>query len=184
MPVLAEFTYPRPNDTRQLEAMFGPNLAFCSAVNALTFRRCDTELPIATSNASLQRIHNDYLERKRSEVTCTGVIERVKSVVLQHLHQTKPLTIDVISRSMGHSASQLTRSLEMAGERFQMLVDLARLQYSHHLLINTVLPLKQVSYNVGFKSQSALNKACERWFGMSPGRYRLSGGSSSGAALD
>lgn len=183
MPVLSEFTYPSPKDTRLLEEMFGPKLVFGSAVNALTFRRCDTDLPVATSDASLQKIHNDFLELKKSEATCNSVIERVKSVVLQHLHQAKPLTVDVISRSMGLSTFQLTRSLEAVGASFQMLVDSARLQYSHHLLINTALPLKQVSYTVGFRSQSALNKACERWFGMSPGRYRLSGALSSPHAL-
>ncbi len=179
MPVKAEFTYSRPRDTRLLEEMFGTGLEFDSAVNALTFRRCDTDLPVATFDASLQKIHNDHLERKKREVTCDCVIERVKSVVLQHLHQTKPLTVDVISRSMGLSTFQLTRLLETVGARFQMLVDSARLQHSHHLLINTSLPLKQVSYSLGFRSQSALNKACERWFGMSPGRYRVSGASSS-----
>lgn len=174
MPILAEFTYPIPKDTRQLKAMFGPNLVFSAAVNALTFSRRDTALTIATSDASLQHIHHEYLTRKKRDLTSNGIIERVKSIVLQHLHQSKPLVIEEISRSMYLSASQLTRSLEIAGERFQMLVDEVRLQYSHHLLTNTALSFKQVSYSVGFKSQSALNKACYRWFGMSPGRYRLS----------
>lgn len=175
-PVMAEFIYPAPQDTRELERMFGPHLAFSSAVNALTFRRCDTELAIATHDASLQKLHHEYLTRKKSELTGDGVIERVKSAILQHLHQSKPLIIEAISCSMCLSSHQLTRALEMAGARFQILVDEARLQYSHHLLTNTALSFKQVSYSVGFKSQSALNKACDRWFGMSPGSYRFSRG--------
>lgn len=174
MPILAEFTYPTPKDKRQLEAMFGPNLAFSSTFNALSFRTCDTELAIATYDPSLQKIHHDYLTLKKSELADDCIIERVRSAVLQHLHQSKPLFIEAISCSMCLSQHQLKRSLEMAGARFQMLVDEARSQYSHHLLTNTALSFKQISYSVGFKSQSGFNKACDRWFGMSPGHYRIS----------
>jgi AraC-like DNA-binding protein len=164
--------------------LFGSNLIFSAPVNALTFRRRDGELPVATFDASLQKIHNDYLKRQRNELASDGVTTRVKRTVLQHLHQGKPLIVEEVARSMNLSAHQLTRSLDVEGGGFQKLVDSVRLQHSHHLLLNTGLSLKKISYELGFKSQSALNKACERWFGMSPGRYRLSGKSSLSPAID
>lgn len=178
MPTLAEFTYPCPEDTRPLQQMFGPNLVFSSAVNALTFLRCDTDQPIPTFDAALQQMHLEYLKRKTRELATDSVSTRVKRIVLQHLHQTKPLTVDEVARALNLSTHQLTRALEMSGDCFQKLLDQTRRQQTHHLLVNTEQPLKQISYSVGFKSQSALNKACERWFGMSPGRYRFAKASS------
>lgn len=174
MPTLAEFTYPAPQDTRQLQQMFGPNLVFSSTVNALTFMRCDTDLPLPTFDATLQQMHHEYLKRKTRELATDSISMRVKRVVLQHLHQTRPVTVDEVARALNLSTHQLTRALEMSGASFQKLLDQARCQQTHHLLVNTAQPLKHISYSVGFKSQSALNKACERWFGMAPGRYRLS----------
>ncbi|WP_288097620.1 AraC family transcriptional regulator [Pseudomonas sp.] len=178
MPLRAEFTYPKPHDTQPLETLFGPHLVFSAAVNAMTFSCEDADLPIATFDASLQQIHNDYLSRKTSELINDTLITRLRRAVMQRLYQAQSLMIEDVARSMNLSVHQLTRSLKIEGVSFQRQVDLARRQYSQHLLINTGLTLKQISYRLCFKNQSAFNKACERWFGMSPGRYRSSGQSS------
>ncbi|MFJ3486299.1 AraC family transcriptional regulator [Pseudomonas sp. NPDC090202] len=171
-PVQAEFTYRQPADTRQLEQLFGSNLRFSATVNTLTFRRSDGDLPVATSDPLLQQIHDEYLKRRQSELHSATTTARVKRIIVQHLSQGRPLTLGDIARTLDSSAHQLTRALDKEGQRFQSLLDLVRQQQSRHLLLNTTLSLKQIAYRMGFKNQSAFNKACERWFAMSPGRYR------------
>ena len=173
MPLKAEFTYEKPQDTRQLEDLFGPDLSFSCAVNALTFQRADTDHRVATFDPSLQKIHDQYLKRHQQELDTESIASRIKRAVMQHLSQARPLGMADIAQTLGVSSHQLVNALEKDQQRFQKLVDIVRQQHSHHLLMNTTLSLKQISYSVGFKHPSAFNKACERWFGMSPGIYRM-----------
>ena len=171
-PLSAEFTYKKPRDTRKLEELFGQDLRFSCAVNAMTFQRCDADLAIATFDPSLQQIHDHYLRQRQGELHSHSVSERVKRVIMQHLDQAKPVTMANIAQTLGLSLHQLIRTLEKEEQSFQKLLDLVRKQHSHHLLINTALSFKQISYRLGFKHSSAFNKACERWFGMRPSSYR------------
>lgn len=172
-PVRAEFTYEQPRNTERLEQLFGTDLRFSCPVNALTFLRADAEHAVATFDPSLQQIHDQYLKRCLDEQNSDSISARTTGAILQHLNQARPLGMEDIAKTLGLSNHQLIRSLEKDGQRFQKLVDIVKKQHSHHLLMNSSLSLKQISYSVGFKNPSAFNKACERWFGMSPGIYRL-----------
>jgi AraC-like DNA-binding protein len=172
-PVRAEFMYAKPRSTRRLEQLFGTDLRFSCPVNALTFQRADAEHAVATFDPALQQIHDQYLKRCQDEQNSDSITARTTGAILQHLNQARPLGMEDIAKTLGLSNHQLTRSLDKDGQRFQKLVDMVKKQHSHHLLMNTSLSLKQISYSVGFKNPSAFNKACERWFGMSPGTYRL-----------
>ncbi|MFK7698669.1 AraC family transcriptional regulator [Pseudomonas caspiana] len=173
-PVRAEFTYEKPRDTRQLEQLFGPDLRFSCVVNAMTFQRSDADFAVATFDPSLQQLHDNYLKRRQDELPTDSTVVKIKRAILQHLNQAKPIGMADIAQTLGMSTHQLIRTLEKDEQSFQKLVDIVKKQHSHQLLMNTTLSLKQVSYNIGFKHPSAFNKACERWFGMSPGSYRSS----------
>ncbi|MCQ9469318.1 AraC family transcriptional regulator [Pseudomonas alliivorans] len=174
MPVFAEFTYARPADTRALESLFGPELRFSAENNSLAFSHEDGNLPTATSNQSLQAIHSDHLAVQPRQVMTDKMGARTKSAVLKLLNQTQPLTLETIAHTMKLTPYQLTQALELEGKSIRKFIDVVRSQQSHQLLTSTQLSLKQISYRVAFKNQSAFNKACERWFGMPPGRYRAS----------
>ena len=173
MPIRAEFTYEQPRNTGRLEHLFGTDLRFSCPLNALTFQRADAEQAVATFDPSLQQIHDQYLKRCQDEQNSESIAARTTGAILQHLNQARPLSMEDIATTLGLSNHQLIRSLDKDGQRFQKLVDIVKKQHSHHLLMNSSLSLKQISYSVGFKNPSAFNKACERWFGMSPGAYRL-----------
>ncbi|SDH97057.1 AraC family transcriptional regulator [Pseudomonas abietaniphila] len=172
-PVRAEFMYEQPRNTGRLEQLFGTDLRFSCPVNALTFQRADAEHAVATFDPSLQHIHDQYLKRCQDEQNSDSITARTTGAILQHLNQARALGMEDIAKTLGLSNHQLIRSLDKDGQRFQKLVDTVKKQHSHHLLMNTSLSLKQISYSVGFKNPSAFNKACERWFGMSSGTYRL-----------
>lgn len=175
-PIQAEFSYREPTDKRQLERLFGTNLKFSAPVTSLTFRRCDGELPVATFDPSLQQIHDEYLRRRQREWQAAVITTRLRQLILQYLIQGKTLALEEVAQGMEMSAHQLSRALEKEGQRFHKVLDEVRQQHSRHLLLNTDLSLKQVAYCIGFKNQSAFNKACERWFSMSPGSYRIERG--------
>lgn len=170
MPLRAEFTYEKPDDTRALERVFGTQLEFSMAQNALTFDRQACSLPLATANAELQRLHSGLLKKHQPVVAQTAQA-RARKVIEQRLGRDS-LRLADISAALNLSAHQLTRLLENEGQTFQQLLAQVRCQRAQQLLMDRTLPLKQVSFSLGFKNQSAFNKACERWFEMPPGLYR------------
>ncbi len=173
MPLAAEFTYSRPADTRQLEALFGPHITFSAPVNALTFLRADCGLSIPTGDTSLQSIHGNHLKMQKQQLEMDSAVAQTRRVILQHLHQGKSLAMEYVLSSLNLTQRQLSRFLNAEGMCFQRLVDDVKHQQGIHLLTHTSMALKEVAYRLGFKNQSAFNKACERWFCMSPGSYRI-----------
>ncbi|MNP52425.1 HTH-type transcriptional regulator VirS [compost metagenome] len=77
-----------------------------------------------------------------------------------------------ISQSIGMSTHQLRRALADQGTTFQILVDETRMKKSGYLLTHTSQSMKSIAIQIGLKNQSAFNKACERWFSMTPSAYR------------
>lgn len=70
------------------------------------------------------------------------------------------------------SPRTLQRGLEKEGEQFKSLLCNSRMQLANHYLRHTQYSLEEVASLLGFYDQSALHKACLRWFEMTPGRYR------------
>ncbi|WDU64078.1 AraC family transcriptional regulator ligand-binding domain-containing protein [Pseudomonas poae] len=176
VPLCAGFTYPRPENVRQLEELFGHRIAFSAATNSLTFSRSDCELSISTFDPSLQSIHTSHLKMQQRALEIDDTSAQTKRVILKHLHEGKSLTMEGVLKSMSLTQRQLTRALKTQGVSFQNLVDEIKRTHSSDLLTHTTLSFKQIAYSVGFKNQSAFNKACERWFGMSPGNHRAAYG--------
>lgn len=175
VPMSAEFTYAKPEKTHHLEALFGRHITFSATANSLTFQRSDCELRLSTFNPSLQSIHTNQLRMQQREIENGDTTAYIRRIILQHVHQGKPLTMDHVLERTSLTRRQLTNALKKEGTRFQNLLDEVKRQRSCQLLIHSSIALKQIAYTAGFKNQSAFNKACVRWFGMSPGNYRSSG---------
>jgi AraC-like DNA-binding protein len=66
----------------------------------------------------------------------------------------------------------LQRRLATEGVRFQDLLDRERRELARRYLAEPLLELSQVARLLGYAEQSTLNRSFQRWFGITPGRYR------------
>lgn len=174
-PLRAEVTYPRPVDSRAVERLYGDVVHYGATRNALLFSHADVALAVATHDPALHAVHSQYLAQSQPQVNGDAVSLRVRQVISAGFAQGQALTLTLVAESLALTPHQLSRALEVEGHNFLRLLDEVRLRDSHHLLRNSTLSFKQIAYQVGFRHQSAFNKACERWFGMGPGRYRQRG---------
>jgi AraC-like DNA-binding protein len=71
------------------------------------------------------------------------------------------------------SQRTLQRRLEVEGTSFQRLVDDTRRELAQQYLGQTDVSLADATYLLGFGDQSSFFRACKRWFGTSPRRYRI-----------
>jgi AraC-like DNA-binding protein len=174
-PLRAELSYPQPADRSAAERVFGADIHYGAAQNALLFSHADAALAVASHDPMLHAVHSEYLARWQRQVGGERLSLKVRAVISEQLSQGRPVTLAAIAEALVLSPHRLSRGLEGEGHSFLRLLDEIRLRDSHHLLRNSELSLKQIAYQVGFRHQSAFNKACERWFGMGPGRYREQG---------
>ncbi|MHA6194576.1 AraC family transcriptional regulator [Pseudomonas wadenswilerensis] len=175
-PLRAELSYARPTDSGVAAArVYGPDIHYDAAQNALLFSHADAALAVASHDPALHAVHSEYLARWQRQVGGDRVNLKVRGVISEQLGQGRVVSLASVAAALGLRPQRLSRDLESEGHGFLRLLDEVRLRDSHHLLRNSSLSFKQIAYQVGFRHQSAFNKACERWFGMGPGRYREQG---------
>jgi len=79
-----------------------------------------------------------------------------------------------VAAELGLASRTLQRRLNNTETNFKGLVDDARKQRSKALIDDSKMGLLDISAELGFSDQSAFQKAFKRWFGLAPGRYRMS----------
>lgn len=171
-PLAASFTYPEPADTSRLERLLGSNLLFDAPYNSLTFSLDDCSIALPTADPALDVLHVEYARTRLNLLLNDSMTARVRRVLSERLAQGVPSDLDKIAQVVGVSTRSLQRRLSNEDMHFSALQDEARLMLAHNFLRNSVRSVKYIGALLGFRDQSSFHKACMRWFGMTPGRYR------------
>lgn len=171
-PQAATFTYSRPANTHLLEDLMGHNLLFNASYNSLTFSLDDCSLPLPTADPALDVMHLEYARAHMDLLLNGSMTARVRRVLSERLAQGVPSDLDKIAQAVGVSIRSLQRRLSDEDIHFSALQDEARLRLAHNFLRNSGRSVKYIGALLGFRDQSSFHKACLRWFGMTPGRYR------------
>lgn len=172
LPLGATFTYPKPADTSRLEHLLGSNLLFSAAYNSLSFSLDDCAIALPTADPALDVLHVEYARARLNVLLNDSMTARVRRVLSERLAQGVPSDLDKIAQVVGVSARSLQRRLSNEDMHFSALQDEARLMLAHNFLRNSARSVKYIGALLGFRDQSSFHKACIRWFGMTPGRYR------------
>ncbi|MGE8145866.1 AraC family transcriptional regulator ligand-binding domain-containing protein [Pseudomonas frederiksbergensis] len=172
LPLAATFTYPQPADTSRLEQLLGDNLLFGAAYNSLSFSLDDCSIALPTADPALDVLHVEYARARLNVLHNDSMTARVRRVLSERLALGVPSDLDKIAQVVGVSARSLQRRLSNEDMHFSALQDEARLMLAHNFLRNSARSVKYIGALLGFRDQSSFHKACIRWFGMTPGRYR------------
>lgn len=134
--------------------------------------------PLGGGNAHLRRLALAYLDeqlpRERADV-----VSGVRAVVGRSLG-TSPPEIGTVARLLNVHPRTLQRRLRAAGTTFADVVDGERRDAARRYLTETDVPLGQIALLLGLSEQSALNRCCRRWWGMTPRAARMDAGRLSG----
>ena len=171
-PLAAAFTYPEPADTRLLRQLLGDNLQFNAPHNSLTFSASDCEIALPSADPALDVLHVEYARTRLNQLLKGSMTAQVRRVLSGRLAQGESSNLDHIAQVVGVSARSLQRRLGDEDMHFSALQDEARLMLAHNFLRNSARSVKYIGALLGFRDQSSFHKACLRWFGMTPGRYR------------
>jgi AraC-like DNA-binding protein len=171
-PLALELRFPPPADIQPYQDAFECPLHFNAPVNALLFARTDVTLPLPTAHPLLAKVHervaNEHLQRLDHAPMCL----RARDVIIRSLPDGEPRRATIAS-VLGMSERTLQRRLAAEGTSFQQLLDDTRRELAQQYLSQRDVSLADPAYLLGFGDQSSFFRASKRWFGSSPGHFRL-----------
>jgi AraC-like DNA-binding protein len=96
---------------------------------------------------------------------------RVRSLLTERLGRESTALANV-SRTIAVHPRTLQRSLADEGLSFGEILDCVRRQQARSYLLDTDLPLAEISARLGFAEQAVFSRCARRWWGAAPSRMR------------
>ncbi|WP_417066778.1 helix-turn-helix domain-containing protein [Niveibacterium terrae] len=164
--------------TRQIEALTGARVRGGQARNRLHIHSDALDRPSPQHNPLAARFLLPRVEAKRAELgQANALAARVRAMLLSRM-QANALGADAerglseVCARMEISRWTLLRRLKDEGQTFASLWGQLRVEEAKRLLVETVLPVGEISARLGFSTQSSLSRFFSGATGMSPARYR------------
>ncbi len=121
-----------------------------------------------------QDMHRDALARSEQAVR-----ERLHSSPLAAEIRARLLArggrspgLEAMAAELACSARTLIRRLAGSGTSYRELVDETRRTIAADLLRRSDLPISRIAERLGYQDTANFGRACRRWFGDSPGRFK------------
>ena len=172
-PLSVEFTYPEPEDTSEHRRLFGCDLRFDAAYDSILFDGQELLRPLSMANEALAVLHDSFAEAQLDLLFGFCIVGRIRALITERLSQGQgQCDMESIAAALNVSKRTLQRALEKEGTQFKDVQNAVRRQLADFYLRHSHFNMKHVAYLLGFHDHSSFNKACSRWFGMTPGQYR------------
>ncbi|MGH6950484.1 MAG: AraC family transcriptional regulator [Vitreimonas sp.] len=153
---------------------FGVTPEFGASTFSVSVDECELRLPLKTAIPQLQGIVEGYLEQ-HAPAPGRNLDRRVHEAVAQLISSNSDATVDDVSSMLHMRARTLQRRLAEEGTTFKKARDGVRKHMAEDYLADDSVPLAYVPDLLGYADQSALNRSCVRWFGMTPLAMREQG---------
>lgn len=138
--------------------------------NALVLRDEQLNQRIEQQAPYLHRALEQYFQQFDLQAT-SDVVSQVERLVLRMM-PIQRCRLPLIAEQLGMHVRMLQRRLAEQGRSFDEMVESLRRDRADHYLAERHMPMSQVAGLLGYSEQSVFNRACQRWFSMSPGARR------------
>lgn len=170
-PLAVEFVFAAPPCDLAHREAFACSVRFGQPVNRMLLRQSDLQAPIPTGSPALSDMHERLVSGRLDHLGQRRIGQRVRDAIAQRLAGGEPRREDVAA-ALGLTDRTLQRRLQAEELSFQQLLDTTRRELAAQYLADERLALVEVADRLGFAEVSNFFRACRRWFGEPPGRYR------------
>jgi len=152
------------------ERYFGARVRVDQAYAALHVQPQLLEHRMTNGNALARMMAQDYLERHfgAGEAQWSTRVRYCLNRALGTPYASK----SEVARLLSLHPRTLQRQLQREGTSFDQIKDDVRRAAAQRFLTSSNMPLSHVATMVWLSEQSALTRACQRWFGMTPSAVR------------
>ncbi|TNG00943.1 MAG: AraC family transcriptional regulator [Gammaproteobacteria bacterium] len=171
-PVEVTFWHDEPKAAKdKFVAYYRCPIKFGEKNACMTFSKEVLDKPLPASNhelaLTLDRTLNDYISKFQQE----GIIARTKSVISELL-PSGHINSQMVADALHMSPRSLQRRLAVVDTTFRYLVEQVRQDLAESYLADKTYSMIEITYMLGFSSQSSFSRAFKRWSGMTPQDYR------------
>jgi AraC-like DNA-binding protein len=149
---------------------FGARARFGQQRDALLFGSSTLDIDMDHADASLRDLVSDYVGQGLSQ-RGLAIPDQVV-VVVERLLPTLRCDLPNVAENLGLHVRTLQRRLAAESLVFEEIVDHVRRNRAETYLAEGAIPMSQVAAMLGYAEQSSFNRACQRWFGTTPGERR------------
>lgn len=170
-PLCIEFAHVAEAPQAHYEAFFHCPVLFERERNAVHIDRALLAHKLAASNPDVCRLMREEMQR-RIERHARGeqFTVRLERAIEACLTDGAP-TLERVAEAMSLEVRAFRAQASVAGTTLSAEVDAVRQRLARQYLTGGI-PLADISQRLGYSEQSAFNRACVRWFGVSPGKWR------------
>jgi AraC-like DNA-binding protein len=171
LPTGVELRHAALTDRADYVRYFGCPVDFSADRYGFRFPAQVLDRPLETDSAVHEMVR-EYL----GTIVVPSASTTVDSVVtlIRRMLPTGGLDLDLIADQLAQHRRTLQRRLAAQDTSYADLVDRVRREEAERHLRDTDMPLGQLAGVLGFSEQSALSRACRRWFDASPTQVRRS----------
>jgi AraC-like DNA-binding protein len=158
------------SSTQTYRRYFRTKIYTSQSCNALVLRDDQLSQPLEQHAPYLQDALEQYFNQFGLE-GASDVVNQVERLVLRMM-PIQRCRLPLIAEQLGMHVRMLQRRLAEQGRTFDELVETLRRDRADHYLAQRHMPMSQVAGLLGYSEQSVFNRACQRWYSMSPGARR------------
>lgn len=170
-PLTAWFTFPSPADIRPYDEAFQAPSAFDQEFNGFCVADLDLLSKLPAAIPELADLHDRVALTALEKLRSPRIAYRAQEAIVRRFHDGEPHRAD-IATDLLLSDHTFKRRLDEEGTSFSELVDATRRELAQQYLTQTNVALMEIVYLLGYSDQSNFFRACMRWFGEPPGKYR------------
>lgn len=167
-PALVEFRHSAPQNLTLHRKVFGPNLVFDQARNAVLIDRGLLKGPIASGSTLRHRQIEALLDNRRG-ATHSDLVLKVEETVRAMLPYSE-CSRQQIASALRLSERTLQRRLSERGDSFGAIRDRVRADLALRYLRQSRLSQSEIAEILGFSDVTAFCRAFRRWHGITAGK--------------
>lgn len=176
-PLTVELSRPTPKHPENYEAFFGCPVSFNNPTIRLLYDMDQISRPIPGGNQQLaqatEKLVVEYLGRMQLQPANTqSLLPQVRQALFELLPRGEA-NLDDVAEQLHVSPRTLRRKLEEQGSSFRQLLEEVRKQLALDYIGQAHLSIGEISFLLGFASNSNFSRAFKRWTSQSPQDYRL-----------
>jgi AraC-like DNA-binding protein len=161
-----------PEDTVEIEGMFGCPVHGCAPWNGFALSRSTWNLPLRRRDPILAKLLRQQADEAIARLPrMDGVLYDVRRALASRV-AGGDIRIESVARALATSVRSLQRRLADAGSSYQQLVELARKDAAERYLTTSSFSIGEIAYLLGYSEAAAFNRAFRRWQKSTPQAFR------------
>jgi len=165
------FSYAEPEDTGDHYKLFQCPISFGEKYSAIVISTHEVDELRSCSNSQLSLLNDQILVKYLAKLDKDNIVEQVKATIMDQLSSGATNDLSIASVLL-MSKRTLQRRLNDNDTTFKELLNEVRHELANKYILDSSLPVTEISYLLGFSETSSFTRAFKRWSGQSPTEFR------------